>query len=82
MSANNVIQIRVGKHSSGINGLKTELEAVAKEFIGMFDDKIKAELLKRLSKKNYISNNAKEDYSQTFLREYKKFVGEPFEDPD
>jgi hypothetical protein len=82
MSADDVTQIRVGKHPSGIIGLKVVLEEVANECRDKPDDEIKEELLKRLSKKNYISNNAKEDYGQAFLREYKKFVGEAFEDPD
>ncbi len=82
MSANDVTQIRVGKHPSGIIGLKQVLEEVSNECKGMSDDEIKAELLKRLSKKNYISNNTKGLYGQAFLREYKKFVGEPFEDQD
>ncbi len=82
MSGNDVTQIRVGKHPSGIIGLKQVLEEVSNECKGMSDDEINAELLKRLSKKNYISNNAKEVYGQAFLREYKKFVGEAFEDPD
>ncbi len=82
MSGNDVTQIRVGKHPSGIIGLKQVLDEVPNECKGMSDDEIKVELLKRLSKKNYISDNAKEIYGQAFLREYKKFVGEPFEDPD
>jgi len=82
MSANNITQIRVGKHPAGIIGLKPVLEAVSEECKGMSDDKIKTELIKRLSQKNYISNNAKDVYGQAFLREYKKFVGEPFEDTD
>ena len=82
MSANDVTQIRVGKHTSGIISLKAVLEAVSNECKEMSDDEIKAELLKQLSQKNYISNNAKDFYGQAFLREYKKFVGEPFEDKD
>jgi len=82
MSANDVTQIRVGKHPSGIIGLKKFLEDVANECQGKSDENIKAELLKRLSKKNYISNNSKDVYGQAFLREYKKFVGEPFEDKE
>ncbi len=82
MFANDVTQIRVGKHPSGVIGLKAVPEEVAKELKGRYDDEIKAELLKRLSQKNYISNNAKEVYGQAFLREYKKFVGEPFEDTE
>jgi hypothetical protein len=82
MSENGVTQIRVGKHPAGIIGLKPVLEATSNECKGLSDDEIKVELLKRLSQKNYISKNAKEDYGRAFLREYKKFVGEPFEDPD
>ena len=82
MPENSITQIRVGKHPAGIIGLKPVLEAVSKACKGMSDGEIKTELLKRLSQKNYISNNAKEDYGRAFLREYKKFVGEPFEAPD
>jgi len=82
MPENDVTQIKIGKHPSGIIGLKKILEEVANQCKGRADDEIKAELLKRLSQKNYISSNAKEVYSQAFLREYKKFVGEPFEDKE
>ncbi len=80
MASDDVSQIRVGKHPSGIIGLKAVLEEVANECRGKTDDEIKEQLLQRLSKKNYISNNAREIYGQAFLREYKKFVGEPFEE--
>ena len=82
MPEDEVTQIRVGKHPSGIIGLKKVLEDVANECQGKPDDEIKAELLQRLSKKNYISNNAREIYGQAFLREYKKFVGESFEETE
>lgn len=80
MPENAITQIRVGQHPAGIIGLKPVLEAVSRECSGMSDDDIKAELIKRLSQKNYISNTAKDLFGQAFLREYKKFVGEPFED--
>ena len=82
MSANDVTQIKIGKHALGIIGLKAVLEAVSNGCKEMSDNEVKAELLKRLSIKNYVSNNAKEAYGQAFLRAYKKFVGEPFEDKD
>jgi len=82
MSANDITQIRVGKQPSGIIGLKKVLEEVANECRGKSDDEIKAELLKRLSQKNYISERTKDVYGRAFLREYKKFVGEPFEDTE
>jgi len=82
MSTDDVTQIRVGKHPAGIIGLKVVLEEVANECRGKPDDEIKEELFQRLSKKNYISNNAREIYGQAFLREYKKHVGEPFEETE
>ena len=57
------------------------LEAVAGEFHGSPDEQIKAELFARLSKTNYIIEKIKDEYGIAFLREYKRFVGEPFEEP-
>ena len=82
MTEDKITRINVGGQPTGIIGLQPILEEVAKEFKQKTDDEIKNELLKRLSKKNYISSGIKDSYSQAFLREYKKFVGEPFEDQD
>ncbi len=35
-----------------------------------------------MSQKNYISSRTRDVYGHAFLREYKKFVGEPFEDTE
>jgi len=64
----------------GIIGLARCLEALAGECRAMTDDEIGSELLNRLSKKNYIPENVKESYSKAFLREYKKFIGQPYEE--
>lgn len=82
MSEDKVTRINIGGDPIGIIGLQPVLEEVAEEFKGRTDDEIQAELLKRLSKKNYISEKTKDVYSQAFLREYKRFVGEPFEDKE
>lgn len=82
MPEDKVTRITVGGHPTGIIGLQPIIENVAKEFAGKSDDEIKAELLKRLSQKNYISKSTTDVYGRAFLREYKKFVGEPFEDKD
>lgn len=82
MSEDKVTQINVGGHATGIIGLQPILEDVAKEYKGRSDDDIKVELLNRLSKKNYISSRTRDMYGQAFLREYKKFVGESFEDTE
>lgn len=73
-----VTRIKVGKHPTGIVGLKEALTAVAGEMPGASDEKIREALLERLGKHNYIASNIVDMYGQAFLREYKRFVGEPF----
>lgn len=80
MQEDKITRINVGGQATGIIGLKPILEEIAIEFKGRTDDDIKAEILNRLSKKNYISSRTRDVYGHAFLREYKKFVGEPFED--
>jgi Thioredoxin domain len=82
MSEDKVTRINVGGQATGIIGLQPILEDIAKEFKDRTDDDIKAELLNRLSKKNYISSRTREVYGHAFLKEYKKFVGQPFEDTE
>jgi len=82
MSEDKVTRINVGGHATGIIGLGPIIEEVAKEFKSRTDDEIKDELLNRLSRKNYINSRTRDMYGHAFLREYKKFVGEPFEDTE
>jgi hypothetical protein len=53
------------------------LEEVARELAGRPDEEIKAELMKRLGKSNYIAPAAEAAYENAFFREYKKSIGEP-----
>ena len=82
MSEDNITRINVGGQATGIIGLQPILEDIAKEFKDRNDEDVKAELLNRLSHKNYISSRTRDLYGQAFLREYKKFVGEHFEDAE
>ena len=79
MSQEDVVQIKVDGHAVGIMGMKTAMEAMAKEYADKPDDEAGSELLKQLSKKNCIPNRVKENYAKAFLREFKKFVGKPYE---
>ncbi len=79
MSQDDVTQIKVDKQSVGIMGLKTAMETMAEEYAERPDDEVGTELLKLLSKKNYIPNRVKENYAKAFLREFKKFLGKPYE---
>jgi small redox-active disulfide protein 2 len=82
MSKDDVKQIKVGSHTTGIIGLKNVIEEVAKEFAEKLDEEIQAELLKRLSKKNYISDRTRESYGKAFLREFNIFLGKPYDEDD
>jgi small redox-active disulfide protein 2 len=44
------------------------------------DEEVEAELVKRLSKTNYISDSAKAAYGKALLREFNKFLGRPLEE--
>ena len=79
MSREDVDQIKVDGQTVGIMGLKRAMEAMAKKYADKPDDAVGTELLKRLSKKNYIPNRVKENYTRAFLREFKKFLGKPYE---
>ena len=82
MSKDDVKQIKVGRHTTGIIGLKNVIEEVAKEFAEKQDEEIQTELLKRLSKKNYISDRTRESYGKAFLREFNIFLGKPYDEDD
>jgi small redox-active disulfide protein 2 len=80
MSKDDVTRIRINKQSIGIIGLKDFMEEMAGEYAEKSDDKLQAELIKRLSRKNYIPERAKDDYGKALLREFKKFLGKPYEE--
>ena len=80
MPQDDVTRVRVGNSPVGIIGLKAVMEDMAAEFRGKSDGEIGEELLRRLSKKNYISDNVRDEYRAAFLREFRKFLGQPYED--
>ncbi len=74
---NEVTQIRVGKHMTGIIGLKAAFADAATRCKGISSDQIGKILLENLSKRNYIEISVTRLYQKAFLREYRKFIGEP-----
>jgi len=79
MSQKDVKQIKVGKHTIGIIGLKSIIEKVANDFAQKPEAEVIDELLKRLSAKNYIPGNIRKEYGKAFLREFNKSLGRPYE---
>jgi quercetin dioxygenase-like cupin family protein len=80
MDRDNVTQIKIGTYKSGIVGLKKALENIAETCANQADDVVADELLNRLSKKNYIPEKAQKKYGRAFVREFRKFLGQPFDD--
>jgi len=72
-----VTQIRIGKHMTGIIGLKPALAEAAAQCRDMTDDLIGEMLLEMLGRRNYIETGLRDVYAQAFVREYKKFIGQP-----
>jgi len=74
-----VIPVRISNYKVGLVGFKEALEEISEQYAGKSDDAIADELLKRLSKSNYIPENVQNMYRHAFIREYRKFLGQPFE---
>lgn len=73
-------QIWVGDHEVGLIGLKEAIEEIAQSHGERNDEEVQQALLERLSKKNYIPGSARPDYGNAFLREFRKFLGQAYED--
>ncbi len=80
MSQDDMTQIKVGKLNVGIIGLKPVIEKVAGEYGKRPEKEVRAELLKRLSVKNYIPDRARDSYGKAFLREFNRFLGRQYDE--
>jgi small redox-active disulfide protein 2 len=74
------VRIRVTDCDVGILGLKKAFQEIAESHVNMSEDEIEATLLDRLSIKNYIAGSARKDYGKAFVREFKKFLGQPYQE--
>ena len=77
---NDISQIKIGNHTVGLVGFKEALSDMAETYAEQPDDIVAEELLNRLSKKNYIAEKVKKDYRRAFVREFRKSLGQPFDD--
>ncbi|MGD8980707.1 MAG: thioredoxin family protein, partial [Desulfobacterales bacterium] len=61
-------------------GLKETFKEIEALYSKQPDDVVTEELLNRLSKINYISDKVQKEYGRAFVREFRKFLGQPFDD--
>jgi small redox-active disulfide protein 2 len=80
MTESNITQIKIGKHKVGFVGLKEAFKDIAELYSEQPDNVVAEELLNQLSKKNYISDKVQKEYGRAFVREFRKFLGQPFDD--
>ncbi len=80
MNKPDITQIKISGHTVGFVGFQTALEDIADTYAEKPDDVVAEELINRLSKKNYIPDNVKKEYSLAFVREFRKFLGQPYDD--
>ena len=80
MDRDNVTQIKIDTHRFGIAGLKKAFENMAETYAEQSDDVVAEELLNRLSKKNYIPEKVQKKYGRAFVREFRRFLEQPFDD--
>lgn len=73
--------VAVVKHKIGISGLKSAIQELSDSLRDSADEEIGHELLKKVSEKNYIPTSAENNYKKAFVREFKKHLGLPVEEP-
>jgi CBS domain-containing protein len=80
MPENDVTQISVNGNLVGIIGLQNIMAAMVSDYNQQADEVIGAEMVRRLSVKNYIPGGARKHYAQSLAREFRKFQGQPVEE--
>ena len=80
MTESDITQIKIGRHKVGFMGLNEVFKDMAEIFAEKPDDIVAEELLNQLSKKNYIPDKVQKEYGRAFVREFRKFLGQPFDD--
>ncbi|MCK8603778.1 thioredoxin family protein [Desulfoferrobacter suflitae] len=80
MTEKQVARIKVGQFGVGIIGIKELMEEMAEDYANKDNKEIQEHMLEQLGKSNYIPSGAREEYGIAFLREFRKFMGQPYEE--
>ena len=80
MTEQDITRIRVGTFDISITGIKQVMTELAPTHADKQDAEIAAMMLERLSHDNYIPSGANEEYKAAFVREFRKFTGQPYRD--
>jgi hypothetical protein len=80
MPEKDITRINVGDFAVGIVGLRQAIEEMAIDYADKPDEEVRAGLLERLKKDNYLPSSSMEDYGKAFVREFRKFLGQPYQE--
>jgi small redox-active disulfide protein 2 len=75
-----VSQIKIGTFKVGIIGLKNAMEQITPTHAEKPDTEVAVKLLDLLSVKNYIPDHVCETYGKAFVREFRKSIGQSYEE--
>jgi hypothetical protein len=78
MSDKAITRINVANFGVSIIGIKELMEEMAGTYGEKSDQEVAAYMVDRLGQGNYIPNKATNDYGKAFVREFRKFMGQPF----
>ena len=84
MTEKDITQIKIGRFAVSIIGIKQLIEEMAGTNADKTDDEVSSFMLDRLGRGNFIPSSAKEEHGKAFVREFRKFLGQPYteETPD
>lgn len=78
MPEKSITRIHVANFGVSIVGLQELLEEMAPSHGDKSDREVAEFMLERLGASNYIPKKARDDYGRAFVREFRKFMGQPF----
>lgn len=78
MADKSITRINVSNFGVSIIGLKELMEEMAGTHADKPDADVQSLMMDRLSQENYIPGKARDDYGKAFVREFRKFMGQPF----
>ena len=80
MTEKDITKIRVGRFDISLIGLEQIISELAPTHQEESDEAIADLLLERLGRHNYIPAGAREEYARAFVREFRKYTGQPYQE--
>jgi hypothetical protein len=80
MAEKDITQIRGGEYAVSIVGIRQIMGDMVETHAGKSEEEVRDTMLAQLKKDNYIPAAAMEDYGKAFVREFRKFLGQPVAD--